>query len=143
MLAALRYDPHYYPRLATQDARLEIMDYATTMSVGVEDSFEGYWKSRKKKLRDNVSRYFRRVDAERIELRFEVVTEPEKIARATDEYGDLESAGWKGRAGTAVHSANVQGRFYSKVLSNFAVEGNARVFRLFAGDVLDEPPRRM
>jgi len=136
MLAALRYDPLYYPGLAPGGDRLEVVDYATTMSIGADGEFSDYWRSRRKKLRDNVSRYFRRLHSEHREYRFEEVTERESVEKATIEYGDLESAGWKGRRGTALHSGNVQGRFYSDALANFSEEANARVFRLFAGERL-------
>lgn len=136
MLAALRYDPLYYPKLASSDDRLDIVEYVTTMSVRVDGDFDAYWKSRKRKLRDNVSRYFRRMHAEQLEYRFEEVIERKSVVGATTEYGNLESAGWKGRQGTALHSGNVQGRFYSYALANFAEEAKARVFRLFANDEL-------
>ena len=134
MLAAIRYDSLYFPNTDSGSDPAEIVEYATTMSVDLDGVFTDYWKGRRKKLRDNLSRYFRRVDSENRTYRFEVATEAVDVRDATREYGDLESSGWKGREGTALHESNTQGRFYRQALDNFAAQGKARVYRL----VLDE-----
>ena len=36
--------------------------YAKTMNILLSDNFEGYWKKRPKKLRNNIRRYFKRSD---------------------------------------------------------------------------------
>ncbi|MCL2636112.1 MAG: GNAT family N-acetyltransferase, partial [Betaproteobacteria bacterium] len=51
-------------------------------------------------------------------------------------FGELESAGWKGKAGTAVAIDNVQGRFYAEVMASFAATGQAEVLELSIGDRL-------
>jgi len=136
LLGALRYDPLYYPEPPTDDDRLESVEYATTMSVDLGGGFAAYWQSRKKKLRDNVSRYFRRMQSDGLACRFDAITEPDAVRNATDGYGELETAGWKGREGTALRADNVQGRFYADVLTNFAENSGACVFGLYADDVL-------
>jgi len=51
-------------------------------------------------------------------------------------FGEMESAGWKGRSGSAVHAGNVQGRFYGDVLRRFAESGRATVYELYFNDDL-------
>jgi hypothetical protein len=53
-----------------------------------------------------------------------------------DEYGVLESSGWKGSEGTALNPQNSQGRFYRELFEYLAARGEATVFRCFFGDRL-------
>src|SRR5204862_5121764 len=55
------------------------------------------------------------------------------MAQAVAEHGRLESAGWKGQTGTAIHADNVQGRFYREALERFATTDAARVYQLHLG----------
>jgi hypothetical protein len=64
------------------------------------------------------------------------VTESGRIGEAVDRYGLLESEGWKGRDGTALHPQNVQGRLYRELLETFAQQGNAVAYELYAGEQL-------
>ncbi len=56
------------------------------------------------------------------------------MAAAVEEYGRLETAGWKSGGGTAIAPDNIQGRFYRAMLERFAARGAARVFRYRLGD---------
>ena len=58
------------------------------------------------------------------------------MAAAVADYASLETAGWKGEMGSAVHAEDAQGRFYKKMLSAFAERGEAVVYRFFYGDRL-------
>ncbi len=53
-----------------------------------------------------------------------------------DDFGRLESAGWKGGEGSAVHPENAQGRFYRGFFERLSASGEATVYRYFFGDRL-------
>jgi hypothetical protein len=58
------------------------------------------------------------------------------VAGAIDAYGKLESAGWKAGMGTAIHSDNAQGRFYTSLLENFCRRGMGRIYQYWYQDRL-------
>ena len=47
----------------------------------------------------------------------------------------MESAGWKGKIGNAIHIDNKQGDFYARTLREFAKRGEAIVYRYLFNDV--------
>jgi hypothetical protein len=53
---------------------------------------------------------------------------------AIRDYGTLESSGWKAAGGTAIHSDNGQGRFYSEMLQALCADGSARIYRYKFGE---------
>lgn len=110
--------------------------HAHTLRVRIEGPFSSYWAARSGKLRNNVVRRMRRLQDAGISQRLVRVSDPSDMVAAVERFGELESKGWKGEAGTAVHSDNVQGRFYSDVLSRFAMKGMASVYQLFFDDAL-------
>lgn len=122
---------------ASLDGRFSSLEYGTTIAVAKGgQTFEEYWSSRKKKLRDNIKRYFRRTEDENIVWRFEALGDGADFASAVADYGRLESAGWKGREGTAIAPDNDQGRFYADYLSAASRRGLARAYRLYFDDKL-------
>ena len=126
-------DPKYQAGVA-QLSDLEITVNSTDIIINCEGNFGDYWSKRPKNLRKNISRYTNRVTKELGGYRLRIVSDAQAISDAVDRYGYLESQGWKGECGTALHPENVQGRFYSEVMENFARSGNAFVFELWAGD---------
>ena len=65
-----------------------------------------------------------------VEAALDEITLPDQVPQAIEDYGRLESAGWKGQFGTAISSANRQGEFYRGVLEDFCNSGAGRIFRL-------------
>lgn len=130
-------DPDCTPLPQTEgDTALDWTDHALTINVRLEGSFEQYWKSRAAKLQNNVKRYQRRVREAGMEMHLVHRGAADEMRSALVRYGDLESAGWKGRAGTAVHKDNEQGRFYQDVMDRFAASGAASIYELFFDDRL-------
>ena len=127
-------DPSLLPAATPGAARVETISLGTTIQVAQTDGFEAYWNTRSRDLKQNIRRYFKRAAEAGMPCRLERVTEPEKIGAAVDRYGLLESEGWKGRDGTALHPQNVQGRLYRELLESFAQQGNAAAYELYAGD---------
>jgi hypothetical protein len=136
LIGLQRWDEFYQGHVSGLGAEFERVPYATTMSVSVQGTFEDYWKTRPKKLRSNVGRYFRRVEEAGIEWRFTELSALADVDAAIIRYGELESRGWKGEEGSAIHEGNEQGTFYRAVMANFARHGSARVYELHFNDDL-------
>ncbi|MBK9574242.1 MAG: GNAT family N-acetyltransferase [Rhodoferax sp.] len=111
-------------------------EHALTMSIRLDGDFESYWTRRSKQLQKNIRRYERRLDEDKLPVRFVSVTDPDAISATVDRYAALESKGWKGMEGTAIGRDNVQGRFYDEVLSTFCSSGGATAYELWFGDQL-------
>lgn len=109
---------------------------ALTMSVRLDQSDDAYWASRSKKLRDNLRRHQRLVESENLEARFVEHEEPTAVDAAVTRYAELESAGWKGRNGTALVPGNSQHAFYAQQMRLAAGAGQAQVFELWFGQRL-------
>lgn len=127
-------DPSLLPAETAGGPCVERVSLGTTIQVAQTDTFEAYWNTRSRDLKQNVRRYFKRAAEAGTPCRLERVTEPGKIGAAVDRYGLLESEGWKGKDGTALHPDNVQGRLYRELLESFAQQGNAIAYELYAGD---------
>lgn len=117
-------------------ARLRTQDYIETAWIEVEGDFDSYWESRGKNLRQNTKKQRNKLGSEGVITRLECLSDPTDVAQAIEDYGSLESAGWKGGDGTAVHPGNAQGRFYCKMLQNYCRLGRGRIYRYWFGDKL-------
>jgi hypothetical protein len=131
-LGLTHIDPDFKQIPEAQDLRLsETLIYGTTMRISIAGDFDHYWSARPKKLQQNISRYLRRLEREGITPSFEMNTDVQDMEQAVADYGEIESAGWKGKNGSAIHKDNIQGKFYVSVLEKLAQEGQARVYRLY------------
>lgn len=115
---------------------IETADYIETSAVGVSGAFEAYWNDRGSNLKQNLRKLHNKVVREGLTARAEFITEATQVGAAVDRYGVLESSGWKGQEGTALHPANVQGRFYRELLGRYADTGEALVAEYHIGDAL-------
>lgn len=109
---------------------------AINMQIKLQGSFEDYWQLRSKNLRKNMSRYENRLVREDVILDFRQLTDPQDISSAVDRYGILESKGWKGKLGTALHPSNKQGQFYRGFLQQLAENANAVAYEFYIKDRL-------
>jgi CelD/BcsL family acetyltransferase involved in cellulose biosynthesis len=132
-LGITQLDSMLQPRPADQ-ATLRTQDYINTAWVDVVGSFDTYWDSLGKNLRQNTKKQRNKLGNEGIETTLECLTAPDQVAQAMEDYGALESAGWKAANGTAIHPDNAQGRFYRKMLENFCEQKRARIYRYRFGD---------
>lgn len=119
--------PHDSEKIRTQD-------YIQTAWVDIKGSFELFWEARGKNLKQNTRKQRNKLQAEGIETRIECITAPGEVPKAIEDYGLLESAGWKAGDGTAVLSDNAQGHFYRKMLENFCALGRGRIYRYWFGN---------
>lgn len=132
----LGLDPLEHPGLITQLSP-ELQASATDIRVELSGGFSDYWAQRPKNLRKNISRYFNRVERELGQVKLVFNTEPSDVYRATSRYGMLESQGWKGYEGTALHPSNDQGQFYQEFMAAQAGnDGKAFVAETYVADRL-------
>lgn len=127
-LGDLRHLPGVHPQTVA---------HALTMNIRLQGSFDEYWALRSRKLIQNLRRYQRRLLAEHsagAELR--IHTEAAALRQALGRYGELESAGWKGREGTAISAGSEQARFYDTVMQGYGASGQAMAYELWLGDTL-------
>ena len=130
-----RQDPMLAPR-PPERSSVRTADFMTTAYIRMEGDFSRYWEGRGKNLRRNHKRQRNRLDREGVETRLEVLATSDAMTQAVTDHGILESAGWKGEAGTALRRDDVQGRFYLEVLERFAAAGEALVGRYWYGNSL-------
>ena len=134
-LGITQLDSRFHARPA--DGRnLRTHDYIQTSWVDIEGGFEAYWESRGKNLRQNTRKQRNKLLAEGATTRIECATAAQDVAKAIEDYGKLESAGWKTADGTAIHPDNAQGRFYTQMLENFCRLGRSRIYRYWFGEKL-------
>lgn len=114
--------------------KVRTQDYIQTAWVDVESSFEAYWEARGKNLKQNTRKQRNKLLAEGIEIRMECVTGAADVKKAIEDYGSLESTGWKAADGTAILSDNAQGQFYRKMLENFCALERGRIYRFWFGE---------
>lgn len=135
MFSVTRLDPDINTR-PPDSALVETRDYIETARVSVRSSFDDYWAARGSNLRQNLRKQRKRLMKDGVEVRLEKIDSAAEIREAVDDYGKLESRGWKGSEGTALHPNNAQGRFYRDVFHCCAQKGEARIYRYFFGDRL-------
>jgi len=132
-IGASQLDPRIQSR-PDDSAKVRTQDYIQTAWVDIEGSFETYWEARGKNLKQNTRKQRNKLQAEGIATKIECITRPEDVKKAIEDYGSLESAGWKAADGTAILPDNAQGRFYRKMLENFCNMGRGRIYRYWFDD---------
>lgn len=135
-LDLLSVDPLYAPSWAGLDLPQIVTPHALTMAVALDGDFAGYWRNRPKKLAANIRRYRRRAEETLGPLTVSFIDRESDMRTALARYGELESAGWKGKAGTAIAIDNPQGDFYLDVLTRHARTGQALIAEMRAGERL-------
>lgn len=128
VLSITQVDPRVAPR-APDALDSEHVDYIETGWVEIADDFDTYWNARGKNLRANMRKQRNKLAASGVALGMETLDQHGEIASAIEQYGMLESAGWKAGQGTAVSLDNEQGRFYRAVLELASLRGEARVYQ--------------
>jgi len=126
-VALTQQDPAVRER-PPNSATLETLDYVDTACIRITSTFDAYWASRGKNLRQNVKKQVVKLAQDGIEAKLERVDDPAEVAPAIVQYGKLESAGWKAEGGTAISADNAQGRFYRAVFESFCRKGLGQIY---------------
>ncbi len=133
LLSVTQLDPRLAPR--DEDASdSQASDYIETGWIELTGSFEEYWSTRGKNLRQNMRKQRNKLAAEGVIGHMRSLTGHEEMAPAIERYGKLESSGWKAAQGTAIHRDNAQGRFYRRLLEAAAERGQAVVYEYLFND---------
>lgn len=132
-LGVTQLDPRFHPR-PEDSAKVRTQDYIETAWVDIDGTFDAYWEARGKNLRQNTRKQRNKLQTEGTDTRLECITSETDVPKAMEEYGTLESAGWKTADGTAIHPDNAQGKFYQTMLVNFFSLGRGRIYRYWFGD---------
>lgn len=135
LLSLSQLDPSLVER-PRNGADVQTVDYIDTARLTIEGTFEDYWEGRGKNLRKNLKRQRNLLKQRGVETRLERLISPDTVAPAVDDYGILESMGWKAGVGTAVHPSNSQGRFYRALLEAYSARGEAVIYRYFYDSIL-------
>jgi hypothetical protein len=114
----------------------ETLPYITIGHVPCIGTFEEYWASRGKNLRQNTNKSANRMAKEGYELAVKRITEADQMPEAVTRYATLEAQSWKADGATAVAPDNDQGQFYIDLLSDYANREQAMVFELWANEEL-------
>lgn len=128
-------DPNIQPRPDASET-LGILDYIETPRLIVEGSFADYWQARSRNSRHNIKRQLNRMERDGLSGRLELVTARDAMHDCVVDYADLESRGWKGQQNTAVTLGDRQSAFYTRILSHYAEQDQAVVWRYYLGDRL-------
>lgn len=102
-----------------------VTPYIDTAWVDIQGSFEDYWQQRGKNLRQNMRKQRNKLAGDGVSSSMRVLSDVADMAPALVRYGALESTGWKGENGTAIHPDNEQGRFYLRLFETAAARGEA------------------
>lgn len=104
--------------------------HATTLNISLSGTFDDYWETRSRKLRQNIRRSLRSIDDAGMSYALHVHDDVAAVRQALETYAAIESRGWKGQAGTAIRLETAQGRFYTDVLTSLAQVGAAAIYEL-------------
>ncbi len=132
LVSLTQCDPDLLPR-PPDGAQLRTLDYIDTARITLAGSFDGYWEARGKNLRANLKKQRNRLARDGVPLRLQISRDAGDVAQAIDQYGQLESAGWKADGGSAVGSADAQGRYYRTMLEAFCRRGAGSIVRYWFG----------
>lgn len=135
LLGVTQQDPDIDARPA-ESGTVRTLDYIQTARITINGDFDDYWNRRGKNLRQNLKKQRNRLARDGIATRLQISTAAEEVAQAMADFGHLESTGWKGESGTAVHADDAQGRFYRSMLENFCRSGAGRIYRYWYDGLL-------
>lgn len=105
--------------------------HVTTVNIDLSNTFDEYWGNRSKNLRKTVKRFFNKLEKDGISITQKTNTITSELEQALERYGALESRGWKGAKGTAIHPNNIQGKFYLDLIRNFNLTNQVEIFELY------------
>jgi len=105
-----------------------------TAAIHIEGPFAAYWETRNSKFKYNIRSRRKRLERCGLTPHLEIITNPNDIEAALDDYSRVEGIGWKGRSGTSLDRDLVARRFYLDILRNFAATGRTRIYRYYYRD---------
>lgn len=101
--------------------------------ISLVGSFDAFQASLSSKRRTTLRRHLRHLTALGV-VSIEEVSDPAQVSKAIADGLRLESAGWKGEAGTAIAGSECLERFYSLIAERAARSGTLSLLFLKTGD---------
>ncbi|WP_299084245.1 GNAT family N-acetyltransferase [uncultured Paraglaciecola sp.] len=101
-------------------SHIKTMDYITTGNRPIPSSFEEYFASLGKNLRQNYNKVVNRAARADQKLSTQLIVAPNEVTEAVTKYAEIEARSWKAELGTAITPSNIQGRFYSEMMTNLS-----------------------
>lgn len=108
--------------------------YIQTGKLDVPEDFDKYFAAFSKNTRQNFNKARNRLKREGVETSLKIIEDKVDVAQAVEQYGNLESAGWKSTQGTAIHKDNEQGRFYISLLEKHAENKQTQIWCYYFND---------
>jgi hypothetical protein len=102
--------------------------YISTGKMLIPKDFDGYFSSFSKNTRQNFNKARNRLAKANVAVKLNIITDELLMEKFIGIYGELESSGWKNQQGTAIHSANEQGKFYRHLFTEFAKKKCAQIW---------------
>ncbi|HVK56904.1 MAG TPA: GNAT family N-acetyltransferase [Burkholderiales bacterium] len=128
MIGLSQQDPKILPRPSACPS-LDTCDHVTTASIALPGNIADYWSQLPKNVRKQTERRMRRLAEDGVTARLETIEHVSDAVDAIANYASLETAGWKGRQGTAVQIGNLQGQFYQSVMEVLCRNAKGRIYR--------------
>lgn len=135
-LGILFQDYNFYEKTPDSNRINSNMAFQTP-NISIEGSFEDFWNGKSKSFRKQFNNRHNKLQKNDIVTECQCLTAPDDVKKAVTTFGLIESSGWKGRSNTAVHPDNIQGELYYRIFSNFAKNGEVRIYQyIYNGEVV-------
>ncbi len=136
VLASLtQLDPLHVTR-PQNGALLRSLPYIATGAIALPPSWDDYLGGRSENLLANLRRRQHKIEREHGPVTLQVLDTEGDVTAGIGHYADLESAGWKGKLGTALVRGNKQWLFYSETMASFCRDKVGRIYVLRFGDTV-------
>lgn len=110
--------------------RQHTQDYIDSAWIDVISTFEEYWNTRGKNIKQNIKKQQNKLSLANINLTHECITTPTEVENAIEIFCTLEQSGWKANQGTALARKTSQSAFYASMLENFCRKNEGRIYLL-------------
>jgi len=125
-----------HPLLKSSFTKTVIKNKFKKYVLDTGNDYSGMLREKKyKKMRSNINRYTRR--AQKLgDIEFEILQNLPDLFTAFEQFVDFEAQGWKSATNYAMKNNCITYNFYRSAINGFALQNNAIIFNLRAGDVL-------
>lgn len=120
------------PPQSARDART--LTHIQTGYIDLPATYAEYIESRPRKKRNQVAKRIEKAEADIGPVHLTVHGDAEEAAGLVGAFADMESAGWKAKAGSAITRGGDQEKFYTEVLQHFGRIGQLKIFQLHFGE---------
>ena len=113
-----------------------MIHYIRTSKLLIGQDFDTYFASLGKNQRQNYNKANNRLSKQNITVKLKIEQDALQMHQSVKQYGEIESNSWKDALGTSINIENQQGKFYSQILSEFAKQQRAQVWKYYYDEKL-------